>query len=162
MESISYDLTGQYGLGKQVLLSPEDFQKINGRKLFCISSGYVMIWNKESNKPEYLHRWLFDLQKGDKRVVDHIDGDRLNSVRSNLRICSSSENMCNRKKLLKNGQTSSKFKGVYLKNGKWKAHCKKNNVDHYLGCFENEIDAARAYNEKCKELHEGYAILNII
>ena len=33
MESISYDLSGQYGLGKQVLLSPDDFEKIKGFKI---------------------------------------------------------------------------------------------------------------------------------
>jgi len=112
MEYISYNLNGKYGEGKTVLLSKADTEKLNGKSLCCLSSGYVMIWDKKS---KYLHRWLFGLEADDKRVVDHIDGNKLNCTRENLRLCTVSENMHNRSKIGKNGKTASKYKGVVKK-----------------------------------------------
>ncbi len=121
MNYINIPLTGEYGFDKFVMVSPEDFEKLDGRRLCCLSSGYVMIWNKETNKAEYLHRWLNNLQKGDKSVVDHIDRNLLNCQRSNLRLGTTSDNMCNCQKNIINNKCHSKYKGVLLKNGKWTA-----------------------------------------
>ena len=112
--NISYNLNGKYGIDKQVLLSKEDYDKINWKGLCCNSAGYVMIWADE--KAQYLHRWLFNLKTGDKDVVDHIDGNKLNATRENLRLCTVSENMQNRK----SSSGKSKYKGVriIIKNDK--------------------------------------------
>ena len=162
MDYISYDLSGKYGEGKKVLLSKEDFEKVNGKSLCCLSAGYVIIWDK---KAKYLHRWLFGLEKDDKRVVDHIDGNKLNCTRENLRLCSVSENMHNRGKIGKNGKAASKYKGVvkdkYNPN-KWVATCRKDNIVYKIGVYTTEKEAAEAYNNKVKELYKGFATLNII
>ena len=161
-ESISYALNGKYGIGKNVLLSLDDYENIKGRSLCCISSGYIIIWNKETNKAEYLHRWLFGLKKGDKSVVDHIDHNLLNCTRQNLRLCTTSENMMNRKKCDINGCSPSKYKGVRKVGNRWLSMCQKDKIKYQLGTFETEIEAAEAYNKKAIELHQGYALLNII
>ena len=162
MEYISYNLNGKYGEGKTVLLSKADAEKLNGKNLCCLSSGYVMIWDKKS---KYLHRWLFGLESDDKRVVDHIDGDKLNCTRENLRLCTISENMHNRSKIGKNGKTASNYKGVVRHKdypNKWLASCRKNNIVYRLGFYDTEKEAAIAYNNKVKELYNGFATLNII
>ena len=161
MDCISYKLSGKYGVDKETLIDLETYELIKGRRISVLASGYVMIWNKETEKAEYFHRWLFNLKTGDKSVVDHVDGNKLNNQKSNLRLCNISENMCNRKKLEK-GATSSKYKGVYRTKTKWLAVCRKNKITYHLGSFETEKEAAEAYNTKAKELHEGYALLNII
>ena len=114
MKNINIPLTGKYGFDKFVMVSPEDFEKLDGRRLYCLSSGYVMIWNKETSKAEYLHRWLMNIKKGDKAVVDHIDRNLLNCQRSNLRLGTTSDNMCNRQKNIINNKCHSKYKGVLL------------------------------------------------
>ena len=158
--NISYSLSGKYAIGKTVLISKDDYVRLNGKSLCCLKTGYVMIWDK---KVKYFHRWLFNLETDDKRVVDHIDGNKLNCTRENLRLCSVSENMANRNKIGKNDVTASKYKGVIKpKSGKWQAKCRKNNVVYHLGSFETEKEAAIAYNTKAKELHKVFALLNII
>ena len=162
MSVISYPLTGEYGKDKHVLIDDETFQKVQGRRLCCLKTGYVMIWNKETNKAEYFHRWLMGLQKGDKQVVDHIDRNYLNCCMSNLRLVTIEENMQNRSKTT--WKTTSRFKGVCKKKGdkKWTAVIRKGNVKYYLGMFETEEEAAEAYNKKAIELNHGFALLNII
>ena len=162
MTNISINLTGKYGMEKQVIISKEDFEKVDGRRLCCLSSGYVIIWNRETNKAEYLHRWLFGLMKGDKIVIDHLDGNKLNCTRENLRCGTTSDNMCNRQKLLKNNKTASKYKGVRLSYNKWEAVCQKDKKRYHLGYFKTEEEAAKAYNEKAIELHQNFALLNIV
>lgn len=160
MTIISYPLTGSFGQGKFVLIDEESHKKIIGCRLCCLKSGYVMIWNKEINKTEYLHRWIFGLETGDKRVVDHIDRNKLNCVMSNLRIVTQYENMQNRSKTT--SKTSSIYKGVYLHEGKWRAVIKKAGKRYDLGHFEIEKEAAEAYNKKAIELNSGFTLLNII
>ena len=152
--NISYNLSGKYGIGKTVSLSKEDFDRLNGKSLCCLSSGYIMIWDK---KAKYFHRWLLNLDTDDKQVVDHIDGNKLNCTRENLRLCSTSENMANRK-----GSGKSKYRGVTNKDNRWYANCKKDKINYYLGTFETEKEAAEAYNKKAKELHKNFAILNLL
>ena len=162
MSNISYKLSGKYGEGKTVLLSIEDVGRLNNKSLCCLSAGYVMIWDK---KAQYLHRWLLNIDKDDKRCVDHIDGNKLNCTRENLRLCTVSENMHNRNKMGKNGVFASKYKGVVKDKSypnKWVAKCRKDNIYYRIGVYDTEEEAAIAYNNKVKELYVGFATLNII
>ena len=102
-----------------------------------------------------------NLQKGDKAVVDHIDRNPLNCQRSNLRLGTTSDNMCNRQKNIINNKCHSKYKGVHSQHGKWSAKVIKDKKTYYLGTFNTEVEAAQAYNDKAKELHKDYVVLNI-
>ena len=55
-----------------------------------------------------MHRLLINAKKG--KHVDHIDGDKLNNRKSNLRECSRADNMKNRKL---NYNNKSGYKGVF-------------------------------------------------
>jgi hypothetical protein len=87
--------------------------------------------------------------------VDHIDCDGLNNSFSNLRLATRSHNNANGRKRL---SCSSSYKGVnWLKSrGKWRVRVKH----FHIGCFVNEIDAARAYDEAAKKYFGEYARLN--
>ena len=47
-------------------------------------------------------------------------------------------------------------------NKKWVARITFNSKPIYLGCFYSEVEAARCYNRKAKELFGEYAFLNVI
>ena len=95
-----------------------------------------------------------------KEHCDHIDGDGLNNTRSNLRLDVGNGNHYNISKRNKN--VTSKYKGVYFYNpGKcWRSAIRCDGIRHYLGQFESETDAAKAYDKKAKELHKEFARLN--
>ena len=97
---------------------------------------------------------------------DHINRNRLDNRRANLRLCTYAQSARNvSKQASHNGRKcSSKYKGVTLrkKSGLWMARIDKDYEQYHLGYFENEEDAARAYNEAAIELHGEFASLNEI
>lgn len=93
-----------------------------------------------------------------RRRIDHIDGDGLNNQRANLRLCTNAQNCWNSKS--RGG--SSRFKGVAWHKGtaRWAAKimCKGRSV--WLGVFESEESAARAYDAAALRLFGRFARLN--
>lgn len=93
-------------------------------------------------------------------IVDHINLNKLDNRKANLRICKQRENCYN--KPPNQTKNSSKYKGVFRARGNknFFAQIGYLNKMIYIGTFENEIDAAKAYDEKAKELFGEYAYLN--
>lgn len=85
--------------------------------------------------------------------VDHRDGNGLNNQRHNLRKCTQSQNNANRRK--QSGCTS-RFKGVYWRKARqsWIAQLRCKKRYYFLGCFQTEEDAAKAY-DKAARVHFG-------
>jgi hypothetical protein len=108
-----------------------------------------------SNDNKYMHRYLLNAQKDE--IVDHINHNTLDNRLLNLRIANVIINNHNR---TKQKDTTSSFIGVCFKSGKFVARIKKDKKEYYLGRFQNEIEAAKAYNNKAKELYGEYANLN--
>lgn len=106
--------------------------------------GYAMrtVRDDAKQRTELLHRAVMRLTPGDGCEIDHIDGDKLNCTRSNLRIVTHAQNMQNR---VSHGGTS-KFRGVNWRADmkKWRAEIQLNHRRIHVGWFESEDDAARA------------------
>lgn len=95
-------------------------------------------------------------------TLDHIDRNKHNNQKHNLREATYQENNWNRKVSKRN---ISGYKGVCVtSNGKrpWRAEIYKDGITYRLGRFFNAIDAAKAYNAKAKELFGEFAYLNVI
>jgi len=107
-------------------------------------------------KKFYLHRVIMNTPKG--LDTDHINGNKLDNRRANLRIATRSQNNANQRKT----RGTSRYKGVcwFKQKSKWKAEIKLNGKRKHLGLFENEYDAAMAYNKAAKERFNSYAKLN--
>jgi len=83
-----------------------------------------------------LHRWLMNPPNGFH--VDHINRNPLDNRRSNLRICTPTENYRNKST---NSNNTSGATGVTRSLSKWKAFIRADGKNKYLGTFENIEDA---------------------
>ena len=101
-----------------------------------------------------LHRFILSAPIGS--TVDHKDGDGLNCRRGNMRLATHGQNMQN------SSVRRGRFKGVswHKKANKWVAQIMADCKHYYLGLFEREEHAAKAYDMAAKELHGEYAKLN--
>ncbi len=96
------------------LVDAEDYSKVSKHKWALRSiknSELKYAYNKHSKV--WMHRMILNAPKG--LLVDHINGNGLDNRKTNLRLCTHSQNMQNRK-IHKNNKTG--YKGVYWDNEK--------------------------------------------
>jgi hypothetical protein len=104
----------------------------------------------------WMHRVIMNTPDGVE--TDHKDGNALNNQRSNLRICTHSQNCHNRKKRADN---TSGYKGVFTTKGKkWRAQIRVNGKSIHIDVFSTREEAAHAYDEAAKKYHGEFADLN--
>lgn len=129
---------------------------------YCKVSRYIKTEYGKAKEEYFIHRLIIGVVKGFE--VDHINRNKLDNRRSNLRLASRGENSQNKAKA-KN--TTSKYRGVCYrpklnKSKPWTGYISKNGKRFELGYFDNEVDAAKAYNKKAKELWGEFAYENKI
>lgn len=99
-----------------------------------------------------MHRLILAAQPG--QIVDHIDGDGLNNRRSNLRLCTHRQNMCNQVVSRRNRLG---IKGVSLDRGRYKAKITTAERTIHLGSYDTPEEAKAAYMGAAKALFGEFA-----
>lgn len=138
---------------KQIaLVDDSDLDRFGNTKWHMGAGGYVKC------AKGYLHRMVLNAPNGVE--VDHINGNKLDNRRGNLRLASSSENKWNRGK--QNGTYTSRFKGVSWHSSRrvWCAQIKVKRKLIYIGSYHTELEAARAYNHAARQYHGTFAAVN--
>jgi hypothetical protein len=144
------------------LLDDEDYWDALalGRKWQCTSNGYARTTFVDKSCL-YLHRFVMEHTCGpippDKQV-DHINRDKLDCRRANLRLASILENSRNRN--ISSGITG--FLGVskMVGSNNYRAYITIDERQQAIGCYPTAEMAAYARDLKAKELFENFAVLN--
>jgi hypothetical protein len=147
---------------KEIKLDREDYSSLPKGYYFKFDKdGYAILYFncKETRREENvrLSRWVLHNPKD--LLVDHINGERLDNRKENLRAVTSKQNAQNRKP---RKNSSSKYKGVVFdkKSGKYQAQIKVDGKSKYLGQYEKEEAAARAYDKASRDEWGAYAYQN--
>ena len=143
--------------GLFAIVDEADYEALSQFKWYAKSTTYAERKVRRSDGTQrtiIMHRSIMNPAPG--LVVDHINHDGLDNRRANLRVCTIAENMRNR---WSNPASSSRFLGVCWidKIAKWQAQIKLNGQSRYLGCYADEIGAARAYDAAARELFGQFA-----
>jgi hypothetical protein len=144
--------------GQIALIDDEDAELVLRWKWHLGTWGYVTRTILRGEKM-LLHRLL--LSPPDGFQVDHINNDKLDNRRHNLRVCTAAENQRNRGALR---GSLSKYKGVvfHYATGRWQAQISVDRRHIYLGLFDCEHEAATAVNVAVLKYHGEFAWLNKI
>ena len=155
-----YDLSNDHGIGYTskgdiFYFDLDDYDKIKNYCWYKNSQGYIEAYNPNGGT-FWIHRVILLPPPG--KIVDHIDGNPLNNIKRNLRICTYEENSCNRGA---NKNNSLGIKGVYeYQPGKFKGVVTKNYKEYYKHCFNTPEEANEWVIMKRKELHKDFAVDN--
>lgn len=153
--------------GKFALVDDDDYERLMAMGKWRIGNDGYAVKSKRKRKDTgewtneivLMHRVIMNAPKG--MCVDHIKFDRLDNRKSNLRLCTRTEN--NRNVGLSKNNTSG-FKGVsFMKNrGKHFAQITVDRKNLFLGYFDDPKEAAKAYNLAAMKHHGAFANLNNI
>jgi hypothetical protein len=145
--------------GKFAIVDAEDYDWLSQYK-WCVQKAGDCLYAVRSKKRATIkmHREIIGAPK--RLMCDHIDHNGLNNCKSNLRLCTNAQNSYNRQARI---NCTSKYKGVSWKKAdrKWQVLIGFEGKRICLGLFDNEMEAAMAYDDKAIELFGEFACVNL-
>lgn len=134
----------------------EDYDKIKNYYWYINDKGYITASDDFRTKQ---HRLIMELEDGDGNVVDHINHNKLDNRKQNLRICKHMNNLWNHKIGIKN---TSGVSGVnwHNQNDKWQVRIGYKGKEIYLGTYDNFDEAVEVRKEAEKKYFGKYAYKN--
>jgi len=119
--------------------------------------GVRLIYREGKCRAIYIHRTINNTPDGFE--TDHINGNKLDNRKGNLRTVTAKQNQHNQ---MPRKGCSSRYKGVSWASGAmvWKACIKINGKNKHIGNFDCEFDAGKAYDVFAVKEYGEYASLN--
>lgn len=147
---------------KQALVDDDDFDRLVGYNWFLGNNGYAVRNARSENGKKtqiYMHRVI--LGTPEEKKTDHINENKLDNRKVNLRACTVSENHWNKGA---HKDSKSGLKGVFFhkRTGKWEAQIMALGKRYHLGYFFEKERAAVEYNNAAIKLHGEFAKLNVV
>ena len=148
--------------GKLVTVEPKDYEEQTVHKWYAKRGNsrkkQTRYYAARSTKGKtvFMHREIMRCPEG--MEVDHINGDTLDNRKANLRICTRADNTYNSRSRI----ATSLYKGVSFHNltKKWAAQISYKHKKRHISLFEHQVRAAKAYDDRAKELFGEFAYLN--
>lgn len=134
--------------GQVAIIDEEDYVLVSKYKWNYLKTGYATtsVGGRKNKKMIYMHRLIMDAKPD--QTIDHINGNKLDNRKVNLRFCDDSQNGANSIRR-SSKQYSSKYKGVFKKNdGRQKCWIAQHIIGrkkYYIGAFYSEEEAKEAY-----------------
>lgn len=144
---------------EKILVDESDYDSVKNYSWNTNATGYAYAYVKGSGRKERktvtMHRLLMNPKNGLR--VDHINRNKLDNRRSNLRICTNSQNAGNSIGYSK----KTKFKGLdLLPTGRWRARINIDGKSIHLGVAATEQEAASMYDEAAVKHYGKFALTN--
>lgn len=142
--------------GIPVIVDDEDYAYLIKTTWHLHPQGYAVgrVEIEGNKKMTLMHRYILGVTEADSRVTDHIDGNKLNNQKGNLRLCSQKVN--NRNAVHCSNSTG--YTGVKLrKNGRYQARININGRQVSLGMYDTAEEAGAAHKNATKAL-ESFAM----
>lgn len=158
----SYENKGDYILcttydGNEFIIDCDDYQKIKNYTWRASSNGYII--TTKNRKNILLHRLI--MNPSDNLIVDHINHNKKDNRKKNLRICTMSNNNMNKSKLSSN--TSGVTGVTWNENsGCWVSQIGLNNNMIILGYNTNFDEAVKLRKEAEEKYFGEYSYNNSI
>lgn len=145
--------------GKVAILDDEDYDWFVHWKWSTSGTGYAYRHEAKGGIQRYiwLHREILNAPL--EFEVDHVNRDKLDNRRCNLRLATQSQNVQNRAPY---ASKTSIFKGVHLRLNRWEARITLNRKTVSVGRFLTQREAALAYNDAAAMYFGEFAVLNDI
>jgi hypothetical protein len=136
------------------LVDAEDYERVSQFKWGAIQKKHL--WYAHCGWANiYMHQLVFGPHTHE---IDHKNGNGLDNRKANLREATRSQQTANARKTSK--PTSSVYKGVVRCRGAWRAQIQPDGKCIYLGSFQSEEEAARAYDDAAREVFGEFANTN--
>lgn len=162
---IRFKLMGKHGIkeGAYVLISKSDLSFILEFDWYLGKEGYPITYGTKEGSIVFgrgrkLHNLLIK-QRTKKDVIDHINRDKLDNRRENLRVCSIRENNYNK---TKSKNSTKSYKGIVGKNKNWMSRVMKDGKSYQIKGATTEKEAALIYDYMAEELFGIYAAKNFL
>lgn len=143
--------------GQYTFVDDLDYEVVNLYHPWYFKEGYAAHTLNKQRSTLFMHELILPPKEGFQ--TDHINRNKLDNRRENLRYATPSQNRMNR--VIQPNNTSG-YKGVSfnIANGKYRAYIGK--PQKHLGFFKTAEEAALAYNKKAKKLYGAFAFINVI
>jgi len=138
--------------GGRVTVDDEDLEMLSGYTWWSDHKGYAI--SERKGKAVRMHRLIMGCPSGSQ--VDHINHDKRDNRKSNLRVCSAAQNQHNRLNY-KSNLSGLKGVGWHKATQSWRARIQVEGVQIHLGTFKKKEAAYEAYKNAAKRLHGEFA-----
>lgn len=152
--------------GKHALVDLDDYDRLSRYKWHTVNARgtFYAVRNTGQRRGQKrivvkMHREVLKVPDG--MFVDHINHNGLDNRKANLRPATQAQNARNRRKA-RRGNVHSKYKGLtwYKSQKRWAVRIMADRKSRFIGYFDDELDAARAYDQAARKYHGRFASLN--
>lgn len=149
------------------LVDDADFDELNKFKWYALQTKEKGQYYAARHTPKingkrnlvFMHRSL--LNPPIEMETDHVNRNKLDNRRENLRVATRSQNSQNRRKM---GNSKMSYKGIYLsrenRRNKWGATIRVNGKFKHLGYYFTDKEASFAYDKAAQKYHKEFALTN--